>query len=129
MDNETKEMMDTLWPLFSKINIFGSIIICIFGIIGNLLSLKVFSSTKIPRTSSRIYLCALCITDSVFLLTHFMDNTLRELVDHFHIEYPINIVDQKESMCRLFTLLRSSCKCASIFFIVFFTVRKEIILK
>jgi hypothetical protein len=49
------------------------------GIVGNLLSLKVFCSTKIPSTSTRIYLIVLTITDSLFLLIHLLDDTCKEI--------------------------------------------------
>jgi hypothetical protein len=65
--------------LVIEINIYMTVFICLSGIVGNLLSLKVFCSTKIPSTSTRIYLIVLTITDSLFLLIHLLDDTCKEI--------------------------------------------------
>lgn len=58
--------------LIGEMSIYFSIAICLMGIITNFLSLKVFCSTKVPRTSSRTYLIALSVTDLIFLVVHFI---------------------------------------------------------
>jgi len=108
----------------NEINIYLTTIICFTGIIGNMLSLKVFCSTKLRRTSSVTYLIALTITDSVFLMVHFLDNTCRDIVTHFRIDFPLNIIDQKVTICRVFSLIRSACRCASPWIIVAFTIER-----
>ena len=65
--------------LIIEINIYMTVFICLSGIVGNLLSLKVFCSTKIPPTSTRIYLIFLTLTDSLFLLIHLLDDTCKEI--------------------------------------------------
>ncbi len=111
----------------NEINIYLTAIICFTGIIGNLLSLKVFCSTKLRRTSSITYLIALTITDSLFLMVHFLDNTCRDIVTHFRIEFPLNIIDQKVTICRAFSLIRSACRCASPWIIVAFTMERFVV--
>lgn len=110
-----------------EVNIYLTTIICFAGIIGNLLSLKVFCSTKLRRTSSITYLIALTITDSLFLMVHFLDNTCREIVTHFRIDFPLNIIDQKVTICRTFSLIRSACRCASPWIIVAFTMERFVV--
>ena len=111
----------------SEINIYLTTAICFVGIIGNLFSLKVFCSTKLTRTSSITYLISLTITDSLFLMVHFLDNTCKEIVTHFRIDFPLNIIDQKVTICRGFSLIRSACRCASPWIIVAFTLERFII--
>jgi hypothetical protein len=91
------------------------------------LSLKVFCSTKVPRTSSRTYLIALTASDGIFLLTHFIETTCKEIVEHWKLNFPINITDQKQTMCKSFVLLRSTCRAASPWIIVAFTLERFLV--
>ncbi|RNA06783.1 thyrotropin-releasing hormone receptor [Brachionus plicatilis] len=112
---------------FDMIMVFLTCIICMSGLVGNILSLKVFCSTKLPRTSSRIYLIALAVSDGIFLVTHFLDKTCKEIVDLWKIDFPINITDQKQTMCRSFALLRNVCRAISPWLIVAFTFERFLV--
>lgn len=113
--------------IMTEISIYFTTLIVFTGLIGNLLSLKVFFSTKVPRTSSRTYLIALTICDCIFLAAHFIDDTCKQIVDYFELEFPINITDQKLSMCRGFALVRSTCRAASPWIIVAFTLERFLV--
>jgi hypothetical protein len=113
--------------IMTELSIYVTSIIVFTGLIGNLLSLKVFFSTKVPRTSSRTYLIALTISDCIFLAAHFIDDTCKQIVDYFELEFPINITDQKLSMCRGFALVRSTCRAASPWIIVAFTLERFLV--
>ena len=113
--------------IMTEISIYATTLIVFTGLIGNLLSLKVFFSTKVPRTSSRTYLIALTICDCIFLAAHFIDDTCKQIVDYFELEFPINITDQKLSMCRGFALVRSTCRAASPWIIVAFTLERFLV--
>ena len=113
--------------ILSKVNIYLTSLICFSGIIGNLLSLKVFFSNKLPGTSSITYLIALTTTDSLFLMEHFLEITCREIMIHFHIDFPLNLIDQKLTICRGFSLIRSACRCASPWIIVAFTLDRFVV--
>lgn len=112
---------------FDIIMVYLTCTICMCGLIGNILSLKVFCSTKLPRTSSRIYLIALAVSDGIFLITHFLDKTCKEIVDLWKIDFPINITDQKQTMCRSFALLRNTCRAISPWLIVAFTFERFLV--
>lgn len=60
-------------------------------------------------------------------MVHFLDNTCREIVTHFQIEFPLNIIDQKVTICRASSLIRSACRCASPWIIVAFTLERFIV--
>jgi hypothetical protein len=113
--------------LFNEICVYITVLIILTGLVGNILSLKVFCSTKLPRTSSRAYLIALTISDSVFLITHFIDTTCKEIVDLWQLDFPINLTDQKQTMCRSFALLRNACRAASPWIIVAFTLERFLV--
>ena len=113
--------------IITEVSIYLTSLIVLTGIVGNLLSLKVFFSTKVPRTSSRTYLISLTICDCVFLVAHFIDDTCKQIVDYFELEFPINITDQKLSMCRGFALIRSMARAASPWIIVAFTLERFLV--
>lgn len=113
--------------IMTEISIYLTTLICLTGVVGNFLSLKVFCSTKVPRTSSRVYLISLAISDITFLVAHFIDDTCRQIVDHFKLDFPINITDQKLSMCRAFALIRSTCRSVSPWIIVAFTLERFLV--
>lgn len=113
--------------IFDMTMVYLTCIICLCGLVGNILSIKVFCSTKLPQTSSRIYLIALAVSDGIFLVTHFLDKTCKEIVDLWKIDFPINITDQKQTMCRSFALLRNMCRAISPWLIVAFTFERFLV--
>ena len=46
---------------------------------------------------------------------------------HYHIQYPLNLIDQKLGICRAFALIRSTCRCASPWIIVVFTLERFLV--
>jgi hypothetical protein len=65
------------------INIFVTIVIIIIGLIGNSLGVYVFMQRRFRNHSSSIYLLFLCLSDGLFLLMHFFEDTLRTFIDVF----------------------------------------------
>ena len=63
------------------INIFVTIAIIFIGIIGNSLGVFVFIQKRFRNHSSSIYLLILCLSDALFLLMHFFEDTLRTYID------------------------------------------------
>lgn len=125
--NRLKQQNMERQEIIEKLNIYLTTLICFSGFIGNILSLKVFLSTKLAITSSTTYLIALTITDSLFLMEHFLEVTCREIMVHFEIDFPLNIIDQKVTICRSFSLIRSVCRCASPWIIVAFTLDRFVV--
>ena len=60
-----------------KINIFSTLILILFGLIGNSLIIFVFSQKRFRTNSSNVYLFCLAINDSLFLLIHFIEDTVK----------------------------------------------------
>ena len=78
-----------------KYNIEFSTLIIIIGLIGNSLAVFVFSHKKFRKNSSSVYFLCLAISDGLFLLTHFFEDTLRTYIDMYFNQ---NI--QVHDMCR-----------------------------
>jgi hypothetical protein len=87
------------------------------GMIGSMLSIKVFSSTKIRRNSSNEYLitsnwnvnlptsfwtfsCLVSFVVALLLFNFFCDEVLRSLVHDFHVDLPLNLVDLSRPLCK-----------------------------
>jgi hypothetical protein len=69
-----------------KINIILTIVIILVGLIGNFLTIFVFSQKKFKcfrSNSSHIYLMSLAANDSLFLFVHFFEDTIRTLSKFF----------------------------------------------
>ena len=65
------------------VNIFATIAIIIIGLFGNGLAVFVFAQKRFRLHSSSIYLLCLAISDGMFLLMHFFEDTLRTYIDVF----------------------------------------------
>ena len=76
-----------------KINIYFSTLIIVVGIIGNALALFVFSQKKFRVNSSSVYLLCLAVSDGLFLLTHFFEDTLRTYID-LYVNENIHVHEQ-----------------------------------
>ncbi|CAF4354466.1 unnamed protein product, partial [Rotaria socialis] len=79
---------------------YSSIILVIVGMIGSMLSIKVFSSTKIRRNSSNEYLITMSFVVALLLFNFFCDEVLRWIVHDFHIDLPLNLVDLSMPLCK-----------------------------
>jgi hypothetical protein len=104
-----------------QINIFITVLILTFGLVGNVLIFLVFCQKRFRKNSSNIFLLCLALNDSLFLIIHFFENTIRS-VHYVYIlgdSSPqngsktfnsfiqiINIMDKSDLSCRFFNYLR-----------------------
>ena len=72
-----------------RVNIYSTACIILLGVVGNSLGFLVFLQKKTRTKSTSIYLLCLIISDSMYLVTHFFEDTLKAYIDHFvhKIEY------------------------------------------
>ena len=97
-------------------------VIILVGLLGNSLSLKVFTSKVMSRLSSSFYLLALSVADMLVLLTYGID-----WLNHGLVRWPGNYqVDLKNytGACQLFMYLNNIFRLMSSWFIVLFTVER-----
>ena len=64
-----------------KVNIFLSVFIIIIGLIGNSIQAAVFLHKKFRTNSSSIYLLSMSLSDGLFLMLHFFEDTIRTYQD------------------------------------------------
>jgi hypothetical protein len=137
-----------------EINIYTTIVVIIIGLIGNILAVIVFIQKRFRKTSSEVFFLVLAISDGLFLLTHFFEDTLRTIIDFYirnnktiraysecilnesdttflksiddSIFSIINIVDKFEFSCRFFNFLRHFLRFTSAYLITTFTIHRVI---
>ncbi|XP_066592432.1 thyrotropin-releasing hormone receptor [Prorops nasuta] len=91
-------------------------ILVYLGCLGNILSVCVFFCTKLRRYSSSIYLGALAISDTGFLVALFI--TWLSMVN-------VRLFNE-EGYCQVITYLTTLCSFLSVWFVVAFTVERFI---
>jgi hypothetical protein len=70
-----KELIEML----KKINIFSTIVIVIIGLIGHFITVNVYARKHNRTNAITVYLLCLAVNDSLFLIVHFFEDTLRSL--------------------------------------------------
>lgn len=123
-----------------KINIIATLILILFGLIGNSLIVFVFSKKRFRVNSSNVFLLCLALNDSLFLIIHLFEDTLRTYEEIYTYDSAslnstlllninkfisaINITDQFNLACRLFSYLRYVLRFVSAYIIVVFTLQR-----
>ncbi|CAF0885430.1 unnamed protein product [Adineta steineri] len=124
----TDDNFDTQLLNFCQLfRLYSSIILVIVGMIGSMLSIKVFSSTKIRRNSSNEYLITMSFVVALLLFNYFCDEVLRSIVRVHHINLPINLVDFSGPLCKCSTYLRHTLRFAAHWIVVAFTLERLIV--
>jgi hypothetical protein len=133
--HELKEF--NLLDFLKKINIYLTILIIALGLIGHSVTISIYSRAKNRRSSGNVYLLCLALNDSLFLIVHFLEDTLRSFKSIFFFESnekrldfisKISISDRFNFTCGLFNYLRNVLRFISAYIIVAFTVQRLLII-
>jgi hypothetical protein len=109
----------------NKINIFATIPIICIGLIGNTLSLIIYSQSKYRLNSSNVFILILSIVDSLFLIVHFFEDTINSLEQYKVISiHFLNIIDTNREICILTNYLRYTLRSISSYIILAFTIQR-----
>lgn len=116
-----------------KINLFATVVIILIGLVGNCLTIFVFCQKRFRVNSSNVYLLFLAITDSIFLIVHIFEDSIREYEEIYLFKQPVNvnsfvsklnITDSANSLCLLISFLRYFLRFTSAYVIVAFTIQR-----
>lgn len=113
-----------------RVNIFLTCIVVFIGLIGNFLTFFVLSQKKNRINSTHVYLLCLAVSDSLFLVIHFFEDTMRSYADFYMDENVsvlfrlLNIIDHFEISCRLINYLRYSIRFISTYIVVIFCLQR-----
>lgn len=114
------------------INMILTVIILFVGLIGNSLTIFVFIQQRYRVNSSNVYLLCLAVTDSLFLLIHLFEDTIRTYEGVYYKYSPnhiffMNVTDNFSSACNLINYFRYFLRFTSAYIIVAFTLQRAYI--
>ena len=104
---------------------FVTPLILLLGLVGNTVSLRVFTATRLRELSATWYLAALSASDNVVLLTYVLFDWLLRGLPFWKEGYSINII-HKQGLCQTFLFLSYLSRFISVYLIVIFTVERYI---
>ena len=107
-----------------KIYIFVSLFFVLIGLVGNALSIVVFSSGEMRKVSSNTYLLMLAISDSMYLLSVFFTKILTTLRCMFFHNTEADIFNRSVFFCKFLQYLLDLFSDYSTCLILAFTVER-----
>lgn len=116
-----------------KWNIFALLPIILIGLIGHCLIIFVFIQKRFRTNSNNVFILCLAFTESLYLLNHFFEDTLRTFND-IYIENNstifnrfmlfINITDKYDLSCRIINYLKFVLSFLSSYILVSITIQR-----
>lgn len=98
-------------------------VILLVGMVGNCLSLSVFTTKNMKKLSASIYLAALSIADISSLVFYVLVEWLRRGFTHINPEVKLSFLDA-DGVCQTLLYLSYMSRCMSAWIIVAFTVER-----
>ena len=95
------------------------------GLIGNVISMRVFSSARLRSLSASYYLAALSASDSIVLLTYVLFHWLLRGLPLWPGGYSVNLIN-RQGLCQGFMFVSYVFRFISVYLIVIFTVERYI---
>ena len=83
LENERLVTSFQLLDRCREINIFSSVFVVAFGLIGNFFAIFMFTQKRFRVNSHNVYLLCLASNDSLFLVIHFFENTVKNYNQHY----------------------------------------------
>ena len=122
-----------LLEISRKVNLFLTLFLIVFGLIGHTLTILVYAQKRFRRNSSNVYLLCLAIVDSLYLIVHFFKNTKPAYLDIYssvvdsnigQLIQLINLIDRFDFACRLINYLRNVLRTISAYCIVALAIQR-----
>ena len=86
--------------LSHKIYLYTSLLFMVLGLVGNTLSVMVFSSSEMRVLSSNVYLLVLAISDSIYLMSVFFSKNMTYIRCFYFPNSFIDIYNQSAFFCK-----------------------------
>jgi hypothetical protein len=95
------------------------------GLTGNIISLRVFTSTRLCKLSASLYLTALSASDTLVLLTYVLFNWLLYGLPRWPAGHRIDILNIN-GVCHSFLFISYTFRFISVYLIIIFTIERYI---
>ena len=118
-------MLNICFTLF-QFQMLWSLTAVVVGLVANSLNVVVFSSREMLAMSSNVYLMALAISDSCFLLAFVLAHALTYINCIFVPHLPIDIYNRSDGACKALQYLLDLFSDYSAMLILAFTVERYI---
>ncbi len=109
-----------------KIYLYASLTFVTVGLIGNMLSVMVFSSKEMRPISSNFYLLMLALSDSMYLISVFLNRIMTTLRCLYFKDTEADIVNRNTIICKLLQFLLDLFADYSTCLILAFTIERYI---
>jgi len=109
-----------------RINFVAILTFIVIGLVGNTLSMLVFSSREMQGVSSNVYLLTLAASDSFYLISVFLSHTLTTIRCWYFIDSELDIVNRNDVSCILLQYLCDVFSNNSTCVILAFTVERAV---
>lgn len=129
------ELSNHLLDFARKLNIFATVLVVLMGLIGHSLIIFVFVQKRFRTNSGNVFLLYLAVNDSIFLITHFFEDTIKSYGEIYineansyqfynRIIQLINLSDRFEIFCNMVNYLRYVLRFISSYVLVAFTIQR-----
>ena len=123
----TQHQNDVAIMLSYRVFLYASFVLIIVGLIGNTLSVLVFTSREMRTISSNFYLLMLALSDSCYLLSVFLSKVLTDMrCLHMDKDTPADIYHRNDVMCKLLQYTSDVFSDYSTCLILLFTIERLI---
>lgn len=110
----------------TKLNVYSIMLLTAVSLIGNLITVFVFSQKRFRVNSSNVYILALAVNHTLFLVVHFFQSTVSKysLVYQSDMSYvsqlvkSLNIVDRFDFACCVFNFLNNVLTMLSVCIVI-----------
>lgn len=127
-DNAMLTQLTMYLESYNAINLFTTLFLTVFGILGNLFACVVllFSKQKLPRIIGVNYLVMLTLINTWFLLVQFYIGTYNRLIYFFDIDYQksLQFLDSSLVCCKLLPYLRYVTRLMNTMFTLCFSLER-----
>ena len=105
---------------------FVTPVIILVGVLGNLVSLRVFFSRNLRKLSASVYLAAISVSDLMVLLIYVSLDWLRKGLPHYPGGHSLGWIINSSGICETFLYFSYLFRFVSVWLIVVFTVERYI---
>ncbi|CAF1092761.1 unnamed protein product, partial [Brachionus calyciflorus] len=124
---------ESLFEIFESINFYTCFVLVIIGLVGNIAAIYLLISHSISckrslrsiKSSSYLYILSLAISDSIFLLSHFIEDIIPEINRNSNL---FQLVNRSNFFCKLIIYLRNSARICSSYLVVLFAYERFVVI-